>query len=184
MTHAPAQDIRALLLDMERRCASVRVSLGAAGHGQDEWTGVACRVGEMRLVLARAALRELVPVADLTFVPGAPDWVRGVTNLRGQVLPVYDLGRLFGGEPTVLARVSRILVVEHRESLAGLLVDEVYGFKTFDAGARRAVGKVPDGWSGCFPCRYEDAEQAWLELDALAMFTSPEFLQGTRGGQA
>lgn len=183
MNAASTTGIRALLTELEGQSAAVRASLGSAGSGQDVWTGVACRVGERRLVLARAALRELVPVTDLTFVPGTPDWVRGVLNLRGQVLPVYDLNRLFGGELTVLARVSRILVVEHRESLAGLLVDEVFGFRSFDAGTAQDAGQVPDGWSDCFPGCFTDDQHEWLELDTLALFTSPHFIQMARGSQ-
>lgn len=43
---------------------------------------------------------EIIDCISLTYVPGAPAWIRGVLNLRGAVVPVVDLAVKFGRPPT------------------------------------------------------------------------------------
>ncbi len=72
-----------------------------------------------------AAVNSIVTREQITRVPHAPAFVEGVINLRGAIVPVVDLRRRFGlpaAEPTV---ASRIVVVETRTGLLGLLVDAV-----------------------------------------------------------
>ncbi len=57
-------------------------------------------------------VREIIEYESVTRVPGAPEWIRGVTNLRGSVLPVVDLGMKFGLPPSTANRRSCIVVVE------------------------------------------------------------------------
>jgi purine-binding chemotaxis protein CheW len=70
-------------------------------------------------------VREVVRVTDVTRVPEAPPHIRGVTNLRGKVLPVVELRTRLGLSPAVITPSSRILVVEAHNRVLGLLVDGV-----------------------------------------------------------
>lgn len=71
-------------------------------------------------------VREVLRVTDITRVPHAPNPVRGVTQLRGRVIPVVDLGLRLGLPARSAGRSSRILVAESRGRLLGLLVDSVH----------------------------------------------------------
>ena len=80
--------------------------------------------------LETRTVREVARFADFTAVPGASPFLLGVTNLRGEILPVFDLRRLAGIAPKGLTDLSRLLVLgEDREEL-GLLADEVREVKT------------------------------------------------------
>lgn len=68
---------------------------------------------------------EILRVSAITRVPHAPHTVRGVTNLRGRVLPVVDLRVRLGMAELPVSGDSRILVVTSRGRLLGLLVDGV-----------------------------------------------------------
>ena len=69
-------------------------------------------------------VQEIRRVTEITSVPRAPEFVRGVINLRGRILPVLDLRRRLGlGEVVVASRAPRIVVVRVKERLLGLLVD-------------------------------------------------------------
>ena len=73
-----------------------------------------------------AAVRSVIRFEDPTPVPHAPAGVEGVFNLRGQILPLVDLGRQLRGaaiEPTAL---SRIIVAEAGVGSVGLAVDRVH----------------------------------------------------------
>jgi purine-binding chemotaxis protein CheW len=70
-------------------------------------------------------VREVIRVADITRVPQAPPHVRGVTNLRGRILPVVELRSRLGLAPAPTTPRSRIVVVEVDDRVLGLLVDAV-----------------------------------------------------------
>jgi purine-binding chemotaxis protein CheW len=73
---------------------------------------------DVRLVQA------IIRVSEITTVPRAPGFIKGVINLRGRIIPVVDLKRKLAlGEVDEKARAARIVVVKVRERLVGLLVD-------------------------------------------------------------
>ena len=59
-----------------------------------------------------AHAREIVEVPRLTRMPNAPDWIRGVMNLRGSIVPVIDLKQKFDMGATVISGRSCVLLVE------------------------------------------------------------------------
>jgi purine-binding chemotaxis protein CheW len=68
-------------------------------------------------------VQEIRRVTEITQVPRAPDFIKGVINLRGRIIPVIDLKKKLGlGEVTV-TKLSRIVVVTIKGRLLGLLVD-------------------------------------------------------------
>jgi purine-binding chemotaxis protein CheW len=74
-------------------------------------------------------VREIIGYMTITAVPQMPDYVRGIINLRGQVIPVVDLRSRFAMEPKEITDQTCIIVVDiHHESRsfnAGLVVDHV-----------------------------------------------------------
>ena len=99
-------------------------------------------VGDDVLAVPIDDVREILQVARLTPLPRTPDFVRGVMNLRGAVVPVIDLAVRLGLPPTVMGRRSCIVVVNGPPAadpdggfsgpgtVLGLLVDAV--FEVFD----------------------------------------------------
>ena len=69
------------------------------------------------------AIREIVPAARITRVQHAPEAVRGVMNLRGQILAVLDMGILLGLGQTRIGADTHIIVFKHRD--VGFLVDRI-----------------------------------------------------------
>jgi purine-binding chemotaxis protein CheW len=70
-------------------------------------------------------VREIKGWQDTTAIPHAPDHVRGVLNLRGLIIAVYDLRTRIGLGSTEATRGHVIVVVDHGERTVGLLVDSV-----------------------------------------------------------
>src|SRR5438128_1867112 len=73
--------------------------------------------------IARATTRLNEITHEINSVPDAPDYVEGVINLRGKIVSVIDLRKRFGEKKVALARRNRILVLEHKGRLSGLIVD-------------------------------------------------------------
>jgi purine-binding chemotaxis protein CheW len=84
---------------------------------------VGFKVGRETYGVPITSLHEIVRVPEITAVPDAPDYIEGVINLRGKIVSVIDLRKRFGEPETKLNRRNRILVVEHRGRLSGLIVD-------------------------------------------------------------
>src|SRR5215813_14747651 len=84
---------------------------------------VGFRVGRETYGAPITALHEIVRVPEITAVPDAPAYMEGVINLRGKIVSVVDLRKRFGKSAGPLNRRTRILVVEHKGRLAGMIVD-------------------------------------------------------------
>jgi purine-binding chemotaxis protein CheW len=69
-------------------------------------------------------VQEIIRVSAITQVPRAPEFIKGVINLRGRIVPVIDLKKKLGvGEVDISARQARVVVVKLKERQVGLLVD-------------------------------------------------------------
>jgi twitching motility protein PilI len=120
-----------LLQEIERRSRQAHAGEGAASMPA-EWVGVGFRIGEEQFVASREQVREVLMLPDgMTRVPGAKRWMLGIANLRGHLLPLVDVKLLLGSGRTTLRRNTRVISVNHREVPAGLVVDEVLGFRRF-----------------------------------------------------
>jgi len=169
-----------LLAELERRGRAATASPGAQPAGGQEWVGVALRLaGEMYLV-AREEVREVLSVpAPLTRVPGARRWIRGIASVRGQILPVIDLRDYLGAGPTPDSRNVRIVVASHREVPAGLLFDEVLGFRRyaeadFSADLPATALSNTRYLAGSFP----QSGQSWPVFSLRKLLEDPAFVAG------
>jgi len=121
-----------LLLELERRARAAVAAREGSSSTSEEWVGIGFRLGTERFVANRGEVREVLPVPEqVTRVPGAKPWLRGIANLRGQLLTVVDLRSFLGAGGTPSDRQARVLVVASREVPTGLIVDEVTGFRRF-----------------------------------------------------
>ena len=69
-------------------------------------------------------VREIIGIMDITAVPQMPDYIKGVINLRGKVIPVADLRLKFGMDSTDYTEQTRIIVVDVGSPM-GIIVDTV-----------------------------------------------------------
>ena len=78
-------------------------------------------------------VQEIKNLSDITRVPFAPDFIKGVVNLRGSVLRVIDLKKRLGLEDTPYTANTRIVIVQYDEVYVGMLVDAVTEVRTINA---------------------------------------------------
>jgi purine-binding chemotaxis protein CheW len=70
-------------------------------------------------------VQEVLKVTEIAPVPGAPDYVLGIINLRGNVVTVVDTRRRFGLMPKEPDDSTRIVIIEANKQVLGILVDSV-----------------------------------------------------------
>ena len=86
------------------------------------------------------AVREIKEWSNVTHLPKQPDYVRGVLNLRGAMVPVVDLRCRFGEGQTASTPTHIIIVVQINDRQVGLLADRVLDIVSFE---RREIQPVP-----------------------------------------
>lgn len=105
-----------------------------------------------------ATVQQIIRMQHITKVPRAPEFVEGVINLRGKVIPVVDLRRRFGLPIAERNSGNRMIVVELGDQTVGIVVDGVSERKipvdsieapppvlaTVDSEYLRGIAKVDD----------------------------------------
>lgn len=168
----------ALLRDMERRIQGESEQSPGDQAAGDVWRGIGFSVGDRRLVASMADISEVMHVPKLARVPGAKDWLMGVANLRGALLPVVNLHGFLRGQPAALSRDSRILVIEKDEILSGLAVEEVFGVKHFLNEQRLPDAAASENWLSPYVVgSFHVSNETWEVFDVLALIAAPAFMQ-------
>lgn len=120
-----------LLQELDRRCRAGGGAVFAPPEQKPEWRGVLFRIGQQVLVVAESEITEMLTWPALTRVPWVMPWLRGVANVRGELLPLVDMSQYLGGSAIAQSKQARVLVMRHRLLHAGLLVHEVLGLRRF-----------------------------------------------------
>lgn len=166
-----------LLAELERRGRAVSAQVSQEGTAGREWVGVALRMAGDLYLVAREETREVLGLPpSLTRVPGAKQWIKGLANVRGQLLPVIDLRHFLGSGTTPITRNTRVVVVNHREIPAGLLVDEVLGFRRFAEG--EFSGDAPPTVARCeryLAGAFRRGNEQWPVLSLRSVLESSAF---------
>lgn len=92
---------------------------------------VVCGIGGNMLGIPAGPIQEVLAPPEIRPVHHAPDYVRGVFNLRGRVIAVIDPAVKLGLSPQILDADTRILVVQSGTELVGMLVDSLIGIFPF-----------------------------------------------------
>ena len=164
-----------LLLQIDQRCRLLAADLPSQPTRQDSWSGIGFRLGEDWYVAPMGEVSEVLHEPRFTQLPGVKPWVKGVANLRGRLLPIMDLYGFFGHEVSAARKQRRVLVVEHDEVFAGLLVDEVFGLQHFAQDSLESA----DQWSGpmsAFVKGRFQREQTWQVFSPFALAQSQSFM--------
>ena len=95
-------------------------------------------------------VQEIKVLTDITRVPFAPDYIKGVINLRGSVLPVIDLKRRIGLEDAPYTDATRIIIMKIGEFFIGMIVDAVTEVLTISGRDINPAKDVSDSTSNRF----------------------------------
>jgi twitching motility protein PilI len=142
------------------------------------WRGIGFRISARIFASRIDEIDELLRPQPLTPVPGTQPWLLGIANVRGNLVPVVDLGGFLFDSPTSVNERCRLLVVRQQGSLVGLLVDEVVGQRNL-GDEQRDVAEAED--DECV-MRFVN-EVVMLEEERIGLFSmrrlarAPDFLQ-------
>jgi twitching motility protein PilI len=148
----------------------------APGH----WRGVGFRLGARRFVSSFEEVVEILSLPPVTPVPGAQPWMLGVANVRGSLLPVVDLKQFLEGERTIVHDGQRVLVVRQSGGNVAVIIDELFGQRTFNDTHRAELDGQNDGRYGQLVSQvYRLADTSWGVFSMQTLTRTPEFRQAT-----
>ncbi|HEX7340091.1 MAG TPA: chemotaxis protein CheW [Rhodanobacteraceae bacterium] len=142
------------------------------------WRGIGFRVGGHLLAARIDEIDELLTPQVLTPVPGTQAWMKGLANVRGNLVPVVDLGAFLFDMPTRMSGRCRLLVMHHQGTHVGLLVDEILGQRNLGDEQRQSAEPETDERL----TRFVD-ENITLDGQRIGLFSmsrlarAPDFLQ-------
>jgi len=120
----------ARLGEYARRSEAQEEKVPATLVKEEDWQGLAFVLDGVKLVTAMEEVRELLPYPEsVTRVPGTRNWMLGLANIRGELLPIVDLQQFMGSAPVPLNERCRVLVIRNRGASTGLLVSSVLGMR-------------------------------------------------------
>ncbi len=133
---------------------AVAAQTAAAAVAGDPAAGVkqfiSFNIGNEEYAIDIMAVREIKGWTDTTALPNQPQYILGVMNLRGTIVPVVDLRCRFGMGLTDASRSHVVIIVAVLDRIVGLLVDAVSDILTIDRSEIRPVPDMDRGVSARF----------------------------------
>lgn len=121
------------------------------------------RIGELRLMIRYEDGSELTDLPQVFLLPRAPTWFRGMANLHGSLVPVFDPAEIFGIAHDRAAK-SMLLVLGHGDDKAGLVIDGLPVRLRLTAAERIENAAVPPSLAGCVSHAYWSGGLDWMDL--------------------
>ena len=129
------------------------------------------------LAVALDEVSELLELPATTRLPRVKSWVRGVANVRGNLLPVIDFAEFLGGALVTPPKQQRVIVLDIEDIFVGLAVDRVYAMRhfrldTYSLSVESAPEVLQSYLQGSFT--YED--ESWSMLRPSLLIQDSRFM--------
>ncbi|MGA2125480.1 MAG: chemotaxis protein CheW [Xanthobacteraceae bacterium] len=113
------------------------VAASASAGGARQF--VSFRIGEEEYAIDIMAVREIKGWTETTALPNQPEFILGILNLRGTIVPIFDLRCRFGMGLTDASKTHVVIIVSVLDRMMGLLVDAVSDILTVSSNEIRPV---------------------------------------------
>ncbi len=129
--------------------------------------------GGQHWLVSLSDIDEVLPVPEILTVPGAQGWFRGLTNIRGNLYAVSDLGAWLTGSLTPESSENRLILSHRKHGInAALLVQKALGLKP----ATSAMNPVATSWPWASAITLETDGSDWHEIHLDGLLAETGFL--------
>jgi purine-binding chemotaxis protein CheW len=136
---------------------------------------VSFAIGDDQYGVDIMAVREIKGWSGVTGLPKQPDYVRGVLNLRGVMVPIIDLRCRFGQGMTEATQVHIVIIVQIGDLQVGLLADRVLDIVSFNSTQVQPVPQVTQASRVAFLSGLLTIEGGMIALIDLSRLLSASF---------
>lgn len=144
------------------------------------WNGIGFNLQGHRMIAPMGNVVEMLTVPEATPLPGVQPWVVGLANVRGRLLPLFDLEVFFGGKLGANKSRHRVLVIEIGELYAGLIVSEVYGMQSIaDETQSEEVPEAAEAVAPYSSGAYARDGLLWINFSPNHLIRDPRFFNAS-----
>ncbi|WP_169545375.1 chemotaxis protein CheW [Sneathiella aquimaris] len=148
-----------------------------AGENNHERVGtqqfVTFAIGSEEYAVDIMQVREIQAWTEVTILPNQPSYMRGVLNLRGIIVPIFDLRSRFNQGKTNATNIHVVVIIAVGDRIIGILVDRVSDILTVDSSEIRPVPDIDDREEGEHIIGLVTAEERMVALlDTASLFKS------------
>jgi len=130
------------------------------------------RIGTFGLLIGEYAISELREMVEICSIPNTASWLLGLINLRGNLVPVFDLHMLLNLE-RVNKKKEMLLVLGEGEEAGAIVIDELPQHITLGESDRlQAIPPLPDSIKVYMSNGHEKEGQTWFNFDHFGFFQS------------
>lgn len=134
-------------------------------------------LGDEQYGIAIGQIKEIIAMMKVTHVPKTPEYMRGVINLRGSIIPVVDTRLRFGMEAQEETMHTTIVIVEVEKINIGFIVDRVEEVAVIDSSNLSVPPKFGSNINVDFICSIAQMEEnVVMILDVLKLFEVDELI--------
>ncbi|RKZ98776.1 MAG: hypothetical protein DRQ43_01040 [Gammaproteobacteria bacterium] len=170
------QQIIQLLQQMEEYSKNNAATLSLDEDIKNMWSGIGFRLADHNFVVSMEFVREIMKFPAVSQVPGSKEWVRGIANIRGNLLPIFDLQGFLDNVLTPIKQETRVLSIARDQLTAGLIVDEIYGMKYFDRTHFDPGIGHDMKWQAYYSGGYHSEGEKWVIFNMQQLVESRDFL--------
>lgn len=166
------------IVDLAEKTQSNRLPIPAEGDESPRQSGIGFSLLGRRFIAPMGQISEMLDVPPSTRLPGVQPWVIGLANVRGRLLPLFDLAMFFGASALGQRRQRRVLVIDTDQLYCGLIVDQAFGMQHFTHDLYlENVEDVPEAATPFVKGGYVDASGvSWALFDMNAVAGYSRFM--------
>ena len=160
----------------------------AGAHGlpgqvdvRPHWSGIGFALMGRNFVVPLGEVSEMLEVPAFTHLPGVQPWVQGVANVRGRLLPIFDMAMFYDQRLTASRKQRRVLILETETLYSGLLVDQVLGMQHFPIDDYQDdAGPVEDDIRPYTAGSYLKDGERWTVFRPALLAEDPRFINAAK----
>jgi twitching motility protein PilI len=169
------------LVNLAQRSRAAAKGLPAQIDIRPQWSGIGFSLMGNYFVAPIGEVSEMLEVPNFTHLPGVQPWVKGVANVRGRLLPLFDLAVFFGDRLIGTRKQRRVLVLETETLYSGLIVDQAFGMQHFpvDEYAEEA-GSIAETILPFVTGSYPQEKERWTLFRPALLAEDPRFINAAK----
>jgi twitching motility protein PilI len=131
------------------------------------------RISSIGLLIAEDVISELTDMENICSIPNTAPWLMGLANLRGNLIPVFDLVMFFGLEATENKIKPMLLVLGQGSSAAAVVINELPGHQLLQSDEELTnLPGLPDALSPYITKGYQQDDRLWFTFEHIPFFQS------------
>ncbi len=112
---------------LKKRAQALATEVVSVIEHHNETSVVEFLLGKEHYAIAHKFIREVLPIRDITPLPGTPDFILGIVNVRGEIFSVMDVKRIFGVEGADSPGEQKLILLHNPNMALCILVDGIVG---------------------------------------------------------